>query len=164
MPFGKYKDFNDYVLKNRDKTTPKAYCGFLQNKIEDIDTAGNKQNLSTADIMCAEKELAETTPASSAQSWATFKVGFDKKKKKKTETADWGAMVKYAKHPKFQTKKFKKAFKEEAKKKIKPELGKCSFASYAESLKKNTEDMIKISTKSSFISDKINKRIKGGER
>jgi len=34
MPFGEYSDFKDCVAKNQSKDDPKAYCGFLQSKIE----------------------------------------------------------------------------------------------------------------------------------
>jgi len=37
LPMGEYKNFDDCVQKNRDKTDPKAFCGWLKNKIEGAD-------------------------------------------------------------------------------------------------------------------------------
>lgn len=34
MPFGPYKDFDDCVRKNQDKRNPEAYCGSIQDQVE----------------------------------------------------------------------------------------------------------------------------------
>lgn len=34
LPFGEYTDFADCVAKNGDKDNPRAYCGWLKNRIE----------------------------------------------------------------------------------------------------------------------------------
>jgi hypothetical protein len=35
MPFGDYKDFEDCVSKNSDKSDPNAYCGYIKNQVEE---------------------------------------------------------------------------------------------------------------------------------
>jgi len=35
MPFAEYTDFDDCVAKNSDKGDPKAYCGYIKNKVEE---------------------------------------------------------------------------------------------------------------------------------
>ena len=34
LPFAGYKNFEDCVRKNQDKTNPEAYCGFIKHKVE----------------------------------------------------------------------------------------------------------------------------------
>ena len=34
-PFAGYKDFADCVAKNKDKSNPDAYCGYIKHKVED---------------------------------------------------------------------------------------------------------------------------------
>lgn len=34
MPFGDYKNFDDCVSKNQDKSNPEAYCASIQKKFE----------------------------------------------------------------------------------------------------------------------------------
>jgi hypothetical protein len=34
-PFAGYKDFADCVAKNKDKSDPEAYCGYIKHKVED---------------------------------------------------------------------------------------------------------------------------------
>jgi len=41
MPFGPYKDFDDCVRKNQDKSDPQAYCAALERRIKA--TADNKK-------------------------------------------------------------------------------------------------------------------------
>lgn len=33
MPFGQYKDFNDCIIQNKDKSDPQAYCASVHKKI-----------------------------------------------------------------------------------------------------------------------------------
>jgi hypothetical protein len=33
MPFGKYRDFQDCVNKNKDKDNPEAYCAVIERTI-----------------------------------------------------------------------------------------------------------------------------------
>ncbi len=35
MPFGEYENFDECVSKNSDKDDPKAYCGYIKNKVEE---------------------------------------------------------------------------------------------------------------------------------
>ena len=35
MPFAGYKNFADCVRKNKDKSDPEAYCGYIKHKVED---------------------------------------------------------------------------------------------------------------------------------
>jgi hypothetical protein len=54
MPFAGYKDFDDCVKKNADKSNPQAYCGAIKHKVEDtkketLKQIGNvKKTISTA--------------------------------------------------------------------------------------------------------------------
>ena len=42
MPFAGYKDFDECVKKNQDKSDPKAYCGAIKAKAENSDTGEDK--------------------------------------------------------------------------------------------------------------------------
>lgn len=35
MPFGPYRDFDDCVRKNQDKSNPQAYCAALERRIKE---------------------------------------------------------------------------------------------------------------------------------
>lgn len=37
MPFGDYKNFDDCVSKNQDKSSPEAFCASIQKKVEGED-------------------------------------------------------------------------------------------------------------------------------
>ncbi len=34
MPFGPFKDFNECVSRNQDKSSPEGYCGNIMRQIE----------------------------------------------------------------------------------------------------------------------------------
>jgi hypothetical protein len=40
-PFAGYKDFADCVAKNKDKSDPEAYCGYIKHKVEDPKKEGS---------------------------------------------------------------------------------------------------------------------------
>ena len=45
LPFGQYKNFDDCVAKNKDKSNPKAYCATIQRKAEGKETKFFNSNI-----------------------------------------------------------------------------------------------------------------------
>lgn len=67
MPFGEYENFDDCVSKNSDKGDPNAYCGYIQNKVEEAlkrkeaSEAIKKatENLNDPNLMTPKKQVTE---------------------------------------------------------------------------------------------------------
>lgn len=75
MPFAGYKDWNECIAKNSDKSDPQAYCGSIQAKVEEANRIYSKeqdaqepQGLTTPDAGAQDEGVAKdlTTPQGSS--------------------------------------------------------------------------------------------------
>ena len=63
MPFAGYKDWKDCIRKNKDKTDPEKYCGYIKHKVEDPKKKEAEPQIPEQPVNTTASEPAPMTPS-----------------------------------------------------------------------------------------------------